>query len=83
MEHAHVDQSPPVMTAGARTIFIVLFSAVYLVALAPPIYIALSNQHMKIAAVPASVWYMLLVSAAPIAVTYGLWVVERRQGDED
>ncbi|GHF83554.1 high-affinity Fe2+/Pb2+ permease [Amycolatopsis bartoniae] len=61
-------------------LFGALFALVYAVALAPPVYITLSRQHGMLLSIPASVWYMLLVSAAAIAVTYGLWLLERRRG---
>ncbi|SCL25053.1 hypothetical protein GA0074694_4114 [Micromonospora inyonensis] len=83
MERTHEGRPQSTLTARARYAFGVLFAAVYLVALAPPIYIALSGQHAIVAMVPVSVWYMLLISAAPIAVTYGLWVTERRYGGMD
>jgi len=64
-------------------LFAALFVLVYAVALLPPVYISLSRQHALIAAVPASIWYLILTSAAPIAVTYGLWLVESRRGALD
>jgi len=61
--------------------FGVLYAAIYAVALLPPFYIALSRRHSLIAGIPESIWYLLLVSVAPVAVTYGLWRLENRRGD--
>jgi hypothetical protein len=72
------DQRP-----AGRPSFGVLFGAVYVLALLPPVYIALTRQHGLLAAVPVSIWYLVLISAAAIAVTYALWVVERRNGAVD
>ncbi|GAA1618798.1 hypothetical protein GCM10009789_85760 [Kribbella sancticallisti] len=66
--------------SSAHGVFGALFALVCAIALLPPAYIAFSRQHGLIAAVPASIWYLLLVSAAAIAVTFGL---ERRKGALD
>lgn len=63
--------------------FIALFALVNAIALLPPVYIALSNQHGLILGLPISVWYLVLVSAAAIAATTGLWVSECRRGVVD
>lgn len=63
--------------------FIALFALVNAIALLPPVYIALSHQHGLVMGVPISVWYLILVSAAAIAATTGLWVSECRRGVVD
>lgn len=73
--------APP--TTRATAAFAALFALIYAIALVPPVYLALTREHGLIAAVPVSVWYLLLVSAAAIAVTTGLWVAERRRGELD
>jgi hypothetical protein len=67
MERAMNARSSPGVILGEA-----LFGSVYALALLPPVYITLSRQHALIAAVPASVWYLILVSAAGIVATYGL-----------
>ncbi|MCJ0948272.1 MULTISPECIES: hypothetical protein [Rhodococcus] len=54
-----------------------------MIALWPPLYIAMSHQHGLVIGVPISVWYLILVSAAAIAAVTGLWVTECRQGAVD
>lgn len=63
--------------------FIALFVLINTIALFPPLYIALSRQHDLVFGVPISVWYLVLVSAAAIAATTGLWVSECRRGVVD
>lgn len=63
----------------AQRVLGILFALVYAVALVPTVYIGATQNHEPIAGIPVSIWYMLLVSAAAIALTYALWVVERRQ----
>ena len=82
MERPDNDQGTPDRLRFG-VLFAVLFTLVYAVALLPPVYITLSRQHALIAAVPASIWYLILASAAPIAVTYGLWLVGSRRGALD
>lgn len=64
-------------------VFIALFAMVNAIALLPPVYIPLSRQHSLVFGVPMSVWYLILVSAAAIAATTGLWVSECRRGVVD
>lgn len=63
--------------------FIAVFVLINATALSPPIYIALSRQHALVFGLPISVWYLVLVSAAAIAATTGLWVSECRRGGAD
>ena len=68
----------------ARNIaFGALFALINMIALWPPLYIAMSHQHGLVIGVPMSVWYLILVSAAAIAAVTGLWVTECRQGAVD
>lgn len=60
-----------------------LFMLIFVLALAPPLYISLSSEHSLFVGVPGSIWYLLLVSAAPILVACGLWRAEGRRGDLD
>ncbi|MFC5675906.1 hypothetical protein [Aeromicrobium endophyticum] len=75
--------APASPTTRAAAPFVALFALIYAIALLPPVYVGLTRQHGLIAAVPVSVWYLLIVSAAAIAATTGLWVAERRRGELD
>ena len=67
----------------SNLLFGTLFTLILVLALAPPLYIPLSAEHKLFAGVPGSIWYLLLISAAPIVVAYGLWRVEGRRGELD
>lgn len=69
--------------SSTNLLFGTLFTLIFVLALAPPLYIALSEEHALVAGVPGSIWYLLLVSAAPILVGYCLWRVEGRRGELD
>lgn len=71
------------MRSLTNLLFGVLFTLIFVLALAPPLYIALSGEHALFAGVPGSIWYLILVSAAPILVACGLWRAEGRRGDLD
>jgi hypothetical protein len=75
------DSDPP--TTRRVVAASVVFAAIYAIALLPPVYIFFSRQHGLIAAVPVSVWYLVLVSAVAIVATTALWVSERRHGELD
>jgi hypothetical protein len=74
---------PASPSTRATAAFAALFALIYAIALLLPVYLALTPDHGVVAALPVSVWYLLLVSAAAIVVTTGLWVAERRRGELD
>lgn len=64
-------------------LFGALFGAVYLIALAPPVYIGVTKIHDVVLGLPLSVWYLFLVSGIAVALCAGLYAYESARGELD
>lgn len=64
-------------------LFLGLFTATYLVALLPPVYIGMTRLHNAIFGLPVSVWYMFLVCAFAVVLCGLLYAHERGREELD
>ncbi|MEV6013093.1 hypothetical protein AB0M29_40805 [Streptomyces sp. NPDC051976] len=65
------------------SLFGVLFLAVYLGALLPPVYTWMSQRHGIVLSLPLSVWYMFGVCIFATAVCAGLYWYEHSRKELD